>query len=182
MPTLAPIDPVRAPGKTKDLLDFVQKRTGRIPNLVMFMANSPAALGGYLNFASAFHDAVLAGDIRDLIGVTVAERSGCDYTLSAVCALARSGGRSEGEIAAARSAQANDAKTAAALQFAAKIVDWRGHLRGSDVAALRANGFSDGEICDIVATVVLNVYRSYFNLIVDPEIDFPVVRAGSPAA
>jgi alkylhydroperoxidase family enzyme len=149
--------------------------------MVTFMANSPAALCAYLNLASAFQDAVLAGEIRDLIGITIAERSGCDYTLSAVCALARSGGRSESDIANARMARADDAKTAAALQFAAKIVDWRGHLRASEVAALRAGGFSDGEICDIVATVVLNIYRSYFNLVADPEIDFPVMRAGTAA-
>ena len=36
-------------------------------------------------------------------------------------------------------------------------------------------GFSDGEVAEIVATVVLNIYRNYFNLVAGPEIDFPVV-------
>ena len=177
MPTLDAIDPATTTGKTKELLDFVQQGFGRMPNFVTLLANSPAALQAYLSFAGAFQGAALAGEIRDLINVAVAERDGCDYILSAVCDLARHGGRSESEIAAARMAQAEDAKTAAALQFAVKIVDERGHLPVSDVAALRRSGFSDGEICDIVATVALNIYRSYFGLIAAPEIDFPVVRA-----
>jgi hypothetical protein len=31
---LTPVDPAAARGKTKELLDFVQQRTGRIPNMV----------------------------------------------------------------------------------------------------------------------------------------------------
>jgi hypothetical protein len=46
---------------------------------------------------------------------------------------------------------------------------------------LRDAGFSDCEAADIIAVVVLNIYRSYFNLIARPEIDFPVVAtAGLP--
>jgi AhpD family alkylhydroperoxidase len=86
------------------------------------MANSPAALGAYLNFAGAFRDATLPAKVRDLIAVTVAEMAGCDYTLSAVSALARSGGRSERELADARAAESEDPKISAALRFAAKIV------------------------------------------------------------
>lgn len=40
-------------------------------------------------------------------------------------------------------------------------------------------GFSDGEVAEIVAIVVLNIYRNYFNLVARPEIDFPAVREAS---
>lgn len=30
----------------------------------------------------------------------------------------------------------------------------------------------------MIAVVVLNTYRSFFNLVARPEIDFPLVRAG----
>jgi len=36
-------------------------------------------------------------------------------------------------------------------------------------------GFTDGEIAEIVATIVLNIYRNYFNLVAAPELDFPPV-------
>jgi uncharacterized peroxidase-related enzyme len=172
---LKPVDPAAATGKTKELLDLVQQRTGRIPNMVRLMANSPAALGAYLALASAFRDGMLAAEQRDLIAVAVAEASGCDYTLSAVCTLARNGGRGDSDIAAARRTEAHDAKTAATLRFAVRLVDTQGHIADADIAVLRAVGFSDGEIAEIVAVVILNLYRSFFNLVTRPEVDFPLV-------
>jgi hypothetical protein len=54
MQTMHPVDPATATGKAKELLDFVMKRTGRIPNMVRLMVNSPAALNAYLGFAGSF--------------------------------------------------------------------------------------------------------------------------------
>jgi uncharacterized peroxidase-related enzyme len=179
---LKPIDPATATGETKELLDVVQQRTGRIPNMVRLMASSPAALGGYLALASAFRDGVLAPELRDLVAVAVAEASGCDYTLSAVCALARSAGRGDSDIAAARKAAARDAKTGTALRFAVRLVETQGHLPASEVAAFREAGFSDGEVAEIIAVVALNLYRSYFNLVARPDVDFPPVTAGKSQA
>ena len=178
MQTMHPVDPATATGKAKELLDFVMKRTGRIPNMVRLMVNSPAALNAYLGFAGALRDAKLPAETQELIAIAVAEANGCDYTLSAVSALGRSGGRSESDIAAARHAEAKDPKTAAALRFAAKVVETRGHVGAADLAALHEAGFSDGEVAEMIAVVVLNTYRSFFNLVARPEIDFPVVRAG----
>lgn len=82
---------------------------------------------------------------------------------------------------AARAADSEDPKIAAALRFAAKIVAQRGQLPASEERALRAA--SDGQVADIIAAVALNIYRSHFNLIARPKIDFPVVATrGSPAA
>jgi hypothetical protein len=37
-------------------------------------------------------------------------------------------------------------------------------------------GFSEAEIAEIVAHVAINVLTNYFNIAVETEIDFPVVR------
>ena len=179
MQTMRAVDPATATGKAKELLDFVMKRTGRIPNMVRLMANSPAALNACLGFAGALRDAKLPAETQELIAIAVAEANGCDYALSAVSALGRSGGRSESDVAAARHAHARDPKTTAALRFAAKVVETRGHVEAVDVAALREAGFSDGEVAEVIAVVVLNTYRSFVNLVARPEIDFPLVKAGA---
>jgi AhpD family alkylhydroperoxidase len=177
METMTPIDVDRATGKTKELLDFVVQRTGRIPNMVRLMANSSAALGAYLAFTNALRDASLNAEIRDRIALAVAQASGCDYTLSTMSALAAKGGLGPAEIAAARRGEADSPKAAAALQFAARIVEERGRVSNSVIEAIRSAGFSDGEITEIVAAVALNIYRSYFNLVARPEVDFPLVKA-----
>jgi len=49
------------------------------------------------------------------------------------------------------------------------------HVSGSELDKLMEAGFTDGEIAEIVATVALNIYRNYFNLVAAPELDFPAV-------
>lgn len=179
MQRLNSVDPAGASGKTRELLDHVQQRTGRIPNMIRLMANSPAALGGYLNLATALADSALSAEVRDSVAILVAADGESDYTLAAVCALARKGGLSDDEIAAAQRAQAGDPRTAAALRFSENLLEKRGHVSASEVDALMEAGFTDGEVAEIVAAVVLNIYRNYFNLVAGPEIDFPVVNRGT---
>jgi alkylhydroperoxidase family enzyme len=44
------------------------------------------------------------------------------------------------------------------------------------VAAVKAAGYTDGEIGEIVGHVALNVLTNYFNNTAKTEIDFPVVN------
>jgi alkylhydroperoxidase family enzyme len=176
MPRLNSVDPASATGKTKELLDIVQQRTGRIPNMVRLMANSPAALGGYLNLATALAGSTLSAGVRDSVAVLVAADGESDYTLAAVSALARKSGLSDDDIAAAQRAQARDPRTAAALRFSEILLETRGHVSSSNLDMLTEAGFTDGEVAEIVACVVLNIYRNYFNLVAGPEIDFPAVK------
>ncbi len=176
MQRLDSVDPATAGGKTRELLDLVQQRTGRIPNMVLLMANSPAALGGYLNLATALADSKLSAEVRDCVAILVAADGESDYTLAAVCALARKGGLSEHEIAAAQQARATNPRTAAALRFCENLLEKRGQVSSSEVDELMEAGFSDGEVAEIVASVVLNIYRNYFNLVARPELDFPAAN------
>jgi alkylhydroperoxidase family enzyme len=176
MPRLNSVDPAGASGQAKELLDLVQQRTGRIPNMVRLMANSPAALGGYLNLAGALAGSTLPADVRDSVAILVAADGESDYTLAAVSALARKSGLSDDDIAAAQQARSSDPRTIAALRFAESLLEKRGHVSASEVDTLMEGGFADGEVAEIVAVVVLNIYRNYFNLMARPDTDFPAVN------
>jgi AhpD family alkylhydroperoxidase len=119
--------------------------------------------------------------LQEQIALAVAETNSCDYCLSAHTALGRGAGLSNDELAASREARATDRKAAAALQFARVVVDRRGDVRDLDLAAVRAAGYSDGEIAEIIAHVALNVFTNYFNRAAQTDIDFPLVTAGQPA-
>jgi alkylhydroperoxidase family enzyme len=138
-----------------------------------------AALGGYLNLAGALANSALSADVRDSVAILVAADGESDYTLAAVSALARKSGLDDNDIAAAQRAQSRDPKTVAALRFSESVLEKRGHVSSSEVDTLTEAGFADGEIAEIVAVIVLNIYRNYFNLIARPEIDFPVVDRGA---
>lgn len=176
MPKLTPIDPATATGRTKQLLNKVQQKFGRVPNITRLLANSPAALDGYLNFSAALAGGRLDPQLRERIAIAVASENGCDYCLSAHTAAGKMIGLSADELAAAQQGNSSGEKESAALRFATKLVRERGWVADEDVAALRQAGFDDGEIVEIIAAVVLNIFTNYFNHVAQTEVDFPRVK------
>jgi alkylhydroperoxidase family enzyme len=53
-------------------------------------------------------------------------------------------------------------------------------MKDADINDLKQAGFNDAEIAEIVAVVSLNQFTNYFNLTVQPEIDFPKVETAFP--
>ncbi|MFQ5984521.1 MAG: carboxymuconolactone decarboxylase family protein [Alphaproteobacteria bacterium] len=182
MPRLNPIDPNQAEGKAKTLLDGVQKALGMTPNLMRTMAASPAVLGAYLGFIQALSGTSLSGKLREVIALTVAGANDCQYCIAAHTALGKMLGVDDAELTKNREGRSGDPKVEAALQFARAIVEERGWVSDEDVARVRDAGYSDGEIVEIVATVGLNIFSNYFDHVAQTDIDFPVVKAGEPAA
>jgi uncharacterized peroxidase-related enzyme len=174
---MATIDPVTTPtGKAAELLDVVKKKLGMVPNMMAALANSPAALEAYLNFSGALGQSSLSPALREKIALVVSEINGCDYCLAAHTKFASMYKVSDEDIAASRKGSAQDPKEHAALTFSAKLVKSNGNVSSKDVDALRAAGFDNGGIADIVAVVSLNVFTNYFNHTANTEIDFPRVR------
>lgn len=170
-----------ATGRAKELLDGVQAKFGMTPNLMRVLANSPAALEGYLTFNDSLSKGQLPAKLRELISVIVAEANRCEYCLSAHTAIGKLVGLKEEEILAGRELNIGDAKLDAALHFVHEIVVRRGQLDESDIEKVRQAGYTDGDIAEIISNVGLNIFTNYFNNIVDTEIDFPKVSLKQPA-
>lgn len=56
------------------------------------------------------------------------------------------------------------------------MVDARADIAASDVDVLRAAGFDDGEVVEIIAHVALNLFTNYVNVALDVPVDFPGVK------
>ncbi len=167
------IDPQQAEGKQKELLDGVQKKLGMTPNLVRVFANSPAVLQGYLGLNDGLNEGTLDAKVREQIALTVAETNGCEYCLAAHSAVSKMLGLNRDEILDARQGTSSDGRVDAALHFAQSVVEKRGWVGDEDLDRVRNAGYGDAEITEIVAHVVLNIFRNYFNHIAETPIDFP---------
>jgi uncharacterized peroxidase-related enzyme len=176
MTTFVPVDPAHAEGTAAALLATVKSKLGVVPNMTRHMARSPAVLAGYLGFAGALGDGLLPAKLREQIALATAEANACEYCLSAHSFIGKGAGLRAEEIAAARGADAADEKARAALRFARAVIGTRGHASDADVRAVRAAGFDDGAIGEIVANVALNVFTNYFNSVTRPRVDFPAVK------
>ena len=171
-----------APPASQPLLEAVKKQLDVVPNLFRVIANSPAALDGYPGLSAALGKGTLPAATRERIALAVAEINGCTYCLSAHSYLGKNLAKlDDAEIAANRSGTSNDTKADAAVRFAAKVVTERGHVASSDLDAVRAAGYGDAEILEIVLHVALNTLTNYVNEVAGTDIDFPVVAARQAA-
>lgn len=175
MSRLQVVDPSIATGKAKDLLDAVKAKLGLVPNMTKVMANSPQVLEAYLGFSGALAGGRLDAKIREQIALATAQQNHCDYCLSAHTAIGKMVGLKPEQILESREGKSESPKATAALAFAKRVLDGKGQVSEADLAAVRAAGFSDGEIVEIIAHVALNVFTNYFNIATDVDIDFPKV-------
>ncbi len=170
------IDASSATADRKALLTQIHGAFGATPNMFKAVANSPAALQSMWGAFGALGGGVIPAKLGEQIAVAVADRNACEYCLAAHTALGRKAGASAEEMSAAQAGDAADPKTAAALRFALKLVEARGQVNDADVQAVRAAGYSDQEIVEILAHVALNLFTNYVNVAFAVPVDFPAVK------
>jgi len=175
MARIRPVDPSKVQGKTRTLLEAVEKQLGNVPNIFKGFANSPAALEFYLSQTKSLAGGVLDPKLREQIAVAMAGTNQCDYCASAHTFLGKKAGVSPAELAANLDGRSGDVKTGAALRFAGAIAETRGRIDDEDLERIRAAGFSEAEIVEIIAHVAMNIFTNYFNNVANTEIDFPRV-------
>ena len=158
-------------------LQAVEKQLGVVPNLFRVVANSPAALKGYLAMSGALGKGALpVADSRT-------HRAGGGGTQR--LRLLPVGSQLPGQ------ATWRSWTTPRSLPTARRIARPEGRcrraLRGrrgapararqdSDLQAVRSAGYSDAQILDILLHVALNTFTNYVNEVAQTEIDFPVVE------
>ncbi len=102
MSRLHAVDPSTATGKTKELLDAVKGKLGRVLNMTRVMAASPAVLESYLGFSGALAGGLLDAQTREQIALLTAQANHCDYCLSAHTAIGKMVGLDREQIVASR--------------------------------------------------------------------------------
>jgi uncharacterized peroxidase-related enzyme len=171
-----------APAGSQPFLQAVKKKLGLAPNLYRLVANSPAALEGYVALSEALGKGTLPAATRERIALTVAELNGCSYCLSAHTYVGKNMLKlDEAELAANRQGRSRDPKADAAVRFAAKVARERGHVSDEAVREVKLAGYDDAQIVEIVFHVALNTWTNYMNVVAETEIDFPVVAASKAA-
>jgi uncharacterized peroxidase-related enzyme len=172
---IAPLEPSKAAGHTRELLDAVQAKLGVTPNLMQTLAHSPAALEGYLSLNGALGKGLLPAKVREQIALAVSQENGCEYCVAAHTLLGGMAGLTPDQIVAARKGQSDDAQSRAELELARQVLVARGNVTDAQLATARAAGVSDGEIAEVVAHVALTVLTNYFNVLAGTVVDFPPI-------
>ena len=172
------LNPETTTGKSKVLFDAVQKKLGFIPNLIKVFGNSPATLQTYLSLGELTASGNFSNKYREQLALAVAESNSCNYCLSAHTTIGKMNGLTEEETEQSRQGIAGDVKAQTGLQFAKAVTENRGQVSAEAINVVKAAGYDDGAILEIVLNVVSNTLTNYVNHIAQTEIDFPKVESG----
>lgn len=177
MPRIATPARDEAPAASQPTLDAVNKQLGFTPNFFAVLANSPAVLAAHGAFDAALGK-TLNVKTREGIALATAAVNGCEYCTAAHTFTGHNFAHlSVDDIAAAKRGDAAEAKLAAALAFAHKVAEARGKVSDADLAAVRAAGYDDGQIIEIVANVAKNFLTNLINNVAQTLVDFPAIDA-----
>lgn len=165
MPRFAPLTTGTAVGASRDLLGELVERHGTVGDMVSTMAHSPAVLGGYLQLSRAMRRAKLDRRISELISIAVQAQQGCGLCLDSHVAAARSLGVAEEEIGLAHQGTSSEPSVSAMIRLGLQVYQEPTSVTDEQIAELRAFGYSDRAIADVVGVVALNILTGAFNLV-----------------
>ncbi len=175
MNKINPIQVADASEESQAVLEIVKKKLGRVPNMYKVMANSPSVLDAYVKLNSALSAGTIGSKMAEMIALATAEENTCSYCLSAHSFLGAKVGLSDEQILDARNFSSQDEKMNAGLIFAKKMLETPKEISSKDIEPLRKGGYTDGDILEIVANVIRNIFTNYVNTISETEVDWPVV-------
>jgi uncharacterized peroxidase-related enzyme len=167
----------QSPAASKPLLEAVEKQLGVVPNLFRLLGLSPAALEAYVSFNGALGK-TLDAKTRERIALAIAQLNGCDHCLSAHTYLGLNLAKlDETELRRNRQGHSGDTRADAAVVFARRVAESRGRVSDAELAAVKAAGYSEAQVIEIVANVAINVLTNFVNNVARTDIDFPAVHA-----
>ena len=175
MNKINPIQVADASEESQAVLEIVKKKLGRIPNMYKVMANSPSVVDAYVKLNNALSAGTIGSKMAEMIALATAEENTCSYCLSAHSFLGAKVGLSAEQILDARKFYSQDEKMNAGLIFVKKMLETPKEISSTDIEPLRKVGYTDGDILEIVANVIRNIFTNYINTISETEVDWPVV-------
>jgi uncharacterized peroxidase-related enzyme len=165
MPRIEPVAPTDVTERSRELLDEYARGGGEPGPMVLAMANAPALLRGYLDLNRAMKRMHLDRRITERISLAVQEWLGCDYCIQAHTRAARRLGLDDADITLARQGTARDPKVAAMVSFGQQVVAAPAEVSDEQIAELRALGYSDEQIAEVVGLAALQLLTGAFNLV-----------------
>lgn len=156
-------------------LENIKKSIGMVPNIHKLMAYSPKVLEGYLAFSGALAKGSLSAQDREHIALTLAGYNRCEYCASAHSLIGSKAGIPADEAMKNLQGKSADPKVQTLVDFCLTMASHHGNVSDEQIQSLKAAGFTDEQLVEIIAAVSLNIFTNYFNHVLKTDIDFPKV-------
>jgi uncharacterized peroxidase-related enzyme len=129
----------------------------------------------YAQMAGALSGASLTDKEREAIALAVSEVNACDYCLAAHSYIGKEAGLTEEQVIEARHGDMKDEKLDALVSFALALAEKQGLVSDEDIEHVRAAGYDDGAVAEVVAVYAQTVFTNVFNHVNETKVDLPAV-------
>ncbi|ABF08486.1 putative peroxidase-related enzyme [Cupriavidus metallidurans] len=166
-----------ATGQTAELFGALRGAIGKVPNAYATIgSNAPAVLAQALQTNAALKKGNLSARELEAINLSVSEHSGCDYCVAAHTLTGKMAGYTGDQMCQLRrGSYPEDAKIDALTRFAVELVSTRGTVPAASLEAIRAAGYSDGQIVEAIQAISAILFTNMINRVNDTTLDFPAV-------
>jgi uncharacterized peroxidase-related enzyme len=158
-----------------------KRQFGAVINLFRVAANAPNVLAGVLAMNKALGSGIeLAGKEVEQVAMLVSALNRCDYCVNVHMQVGKSQGLTEHDMLEAMAGRAEDPKSQALLTYANEVVRSRGLVSAKTLGAVRAAGFSDKALLEVIGVIGIYTTLQYIRHVADPAHDFPEVKQFKP--
>ncbi|QYY34082.1 MULTISPECIES: carboxymuconolactone decarboxylase family protein [Cupriavidus] len=166
-----------ATGQTAELFGAIRKAIGKVPNAYATIgSNAPAVLANALQTGQILKNGALSARELEAINLAVSEHTGCDYCVAAHTLMGKLAGYSGQQMRQLREGSyPDDVKIDALVRFVLELVSTRGTVPAESVQAVRAAGYTDGQIVEIIQAMSAILFTNMVNRVNDTALDFPAV-------
>lgn len=175
MSRLNVVTPEQATGQTKELYDAIKRNVGKVPNIYQGIGNSPAALDGLLHLGAVLGKGQLSAAESETVKLVVAEAYGCTYCRAVHTLLGKKAGLTDEQTISIRRGTPQQPKLAVLVKFVNAAIQPKGQISDDDLRAVKAAGYNDAQITEVLLTVAQTVFTTLFNRVHQTELDFPAV-------
>ena len=177
MPQFHPHTADTAPTRARPILEKMLADTGRVPDAVGRLAESPEALRGFLTGNEIFTSSTLDVIDREVVVMTVATRNACHLCVAMHTGILHRAKADPELIAALRDQTAlPDPGREALRRFTIAVMRTRGAVPDAEFDEFTAAGYTPRQALDVVLGVGVYTISTYANRLVGAQVDPPLRR------
>jgi uncharacterized peroxidase-related enzyme len=177
MKTILIPDKEKLSAESQTVLESVEKKIGKIPNLYATIGYSSSALKAMLDTEAALsHNSSFSAKEKEAINLIVSQVNNCDYCLAAHTETAKMRGFTEEETIAIRKAEFPDQKLNMVIKLARSITGNKGAADDSTLQNFFEAGYDEKALVELTALITLRSFTNYIYTNTQIPIDFPLAQ------
>jgi uncharacterized peroxidase-related enzyme len=165
---IEPLEKDQAAESVRPIYEGIEKKTGRVNNMLKVMAHKPNILGPFLDFyKQVWVSGALDPKIKELVYLRTSLMNGCTYCSRAHTTTAKRRGVTDEQVQALKEPGGSGREIfteeeRAALQYAEKLTAWPAAVQAADIEAV-GRYFNDEQIEELVLAIATANFTNRFN-------------------